>query len=92
MSKKIGRNDPCPCGSGKKYKMCCYDKDHAVKKAEEPVEPVVSEQADEEVVADVKRKEKPVHKGRDRFTGAPGLKGATTFRPTTRFRGTQRGQ
>lgn len=22
-SKKIGRNDPCPCGSGKKYKKCC---------------------------------------------------------------------
>ena len=22
-SKKIGRNDPCPCGSGKKYKRCC---------------------------------------------------------------------
>ena len=22
-SKKIGRNDPCPCGSGKKYKYCC---------------------------------------------------------------------
>ena len=21
--KKIGRNDPCPCGSGKKYKRCC---------------------------------------------------------------------
>jgi len=21
--KKIGRNDPCPCGSGKKYKLCC---------------------------------------------------------------------
>ena len=21
--KKIGRNDPCPCGSGKKYKYCC---------------------------------------------------------------------
>jgi len=21
---KIGRNDPCPCGSGKKYKKCCY--------------------------------------------------------------------
>ena len=26
---KIGRNDPCPCGSGKKYKNCCWDKDHA---------------------------------------------------------------
>ena len=23
MTKKIGRNDPCPCGSGKKYKHCC---------------------------------------------------------------------
>ena len=21
--KKVGRNDPCPCGSGKKYKHCC---------------------------------------------------------------------
>lgn len=25
--KKIGRNDPCPCGSGKKYKKCCLGKD-----------------------------------------------------------------
>lgn len=24
--KKIGRNDPCPCGSGKKYKQCCMNK------------------------------------------------------------------
>ncbi len=23
-SNNIGRNDPCPCGSGKKYKKCCY--------------------------------------------------------------------
>ncbi|OGI41843.1 MAG: hypothetical protein A2150_00575 [Candidatus Muproteobacteria bacterium RBG_16_64_11] len=22
-SEKIGRNEPCPCGSGKKYKKCC---------------------------------------------------------------------
>jgi hypothetical protein len=22
---KIGRNDPCPCGSGKKYKRCCEE-------------------------------------------------------------------
>ena len=22
-AKKVGRNDPCPCGSGKKYKKCC---------------------------------------------------------------------
>ena len=25
----IGRNDPCHCGSGKKYKRCCLDKDEA---------------------------------------------------------------
>jgi preprotein translocase subunit SecA len=24
--KTVGRNDPCPCGSGKKYKKCCYPK------------------------------------------------------------------
>lgn len=23
VDKKIGRNEPCPCGSGKKYKKCC---------------------------------------------------------------------
>jgi preprotein translocase subunit SecA len=22
-TEKVGRNDPCPCGSGKKYKKCC---------------------------------------------------------------------
>ncbi len=28
-SAKIGPNDPCPCGSGKKYKKCCMQKDKA---------------------------------------------------------------
>lgn len=27
MIGKTGRNDPCPCGSGKKYKKCCMEKD-----------------------------------------------------------------
>jgi preprotein translocase subunit SecA len=27
--KKVGRNDPCPCGSGKKYKRCCLLKEEA---------------------------------------------------------------
>jgi len=26
VGKKIGRNEPCPCGSGKKYKFCCMNK------------------------------------------------------------------
>jgi tetratricopeptide (TPR) repeat protein len=28
-----GRNDPCPCGSGKKYKRCCLDADRAANAA-----------------------------------------------------------
>jgi preprotein translocase subunit SecA len=28
-SKKVGRNEPCPCGSGKKYKKCCANKQAA---------------------------------------------------------------
>jgi hypothetical protein len=26
---KVGRNDPCPCGSGKKYKKCCMGKNES---------------------------------------------------------------
>lgn len=26
---KIGKNDPCPCGSGKKYKKCCYGRNNS---------------------------------------------------------------
>ena len=29
QGEKIGRNDPCPCGSGKKYKKCCLAKERA---------------------------------------------------------------
>ena len=28
---KVGRNDPCPCGSGRKYKKCCQGKSTAPK-------------------------------------------------------------
>ena len=30
--KRIGRNDPCPCGSGLKYKKCCLGREHLGKK------------------------------------------------------------
>jgi Flp pilus assembly protein TadD len=30
---QIGRNDPCPCGSGKKYKRCCSAKDQVAASA-----------------------------------------------------------
>ena len=31
MNNKIGRNDPCLCGSGKKYKKCCMETNSKVK-------------------------------------------------------------
>lgn len=34
MTSKIGRNDPCHCGSGQKYKKCCNSKDDAARSAE----------------------------------------------------------
>lgn len=30
MTSKVGRNEPCPCGSGKKYKRCCLHQHEAV--------------------------------------------------------------
>jgi hypothetical protein len=33
---KIGRNDPCPCGSGKKYKNCCLGLEGIIKSDEKP--------------------------------------------------------
>jgi tetratricopeptide (TPR) repeat protein len=33
---KVGRNQPCPCGSGKKYKQCCLDADEAARIAALP--------------------------------------------------------
>ena len=33
---KIGRNEPCPCGSGKKYKNCCLQKDELAKPKPKP--------------------------------------------------------
>jgi hypothetical protein len=41
---KIGRNDPCPCGSGKKHKKCCLGKDAA--KATPPVQISVSQEVE----------------------------------------------
>ena len=33
---KIGRNSPCPCGSGKKYKNCCEQKDRVFQQTKLP--------------------------------------------------------
>jgi len=45
---KVGRNDPCPCGSGKKYKKCCMLKDERQSSIEQmDNEPVEQEESSE---------------------------------------------
>jgi hypothetical protein len=85
---KTGRNDPCPCGSGKKYKHCCYAKDsvkHEDLVIEAPAESV--EEDDEEKHADDSHQ--PHKKDRSRFTGEV-KSGSAVFRPRA-SRGGQRG-
>jgi hypothetical protein len=51
----IGRNDPCPCGSGKKYKRCCLAKDEAVprfSRADRPAAFARLEKFSEDVLAE----------------------------------------
>ena len=55
----IGRNDPCRCGSGKKYKRCCLDKDEAAGRevlASRVTPPIVSlGQRSPEMLADMRQ-------------------------------------
>jgi hypothetical protein len=65
MSQKIGRNDPCPCGSGKKYKKCCLEKNSrpTVKKIVTPFETFhLAEASSEEarLVREELRKQQPI--------------------------------
>ena len=46
---KIGRNDPCPCGSGQKYKRCCLPRDDATAAARAAA---LVREADERAAAD----------------------------------------
>ena len=46
---KSGRNDPCPCGSGKKYKKCCRDSDEALARQSREARPAPSVSGDDAV-------------------------------------------
>ena len=88
---KIGRNDPCHCGSGKKYKQCCYAEDS--KKHDEPV--IEAESSEVEAEDDEDSNEEHHHtphrhnSGRARFQGGS-KPGSSGFRPNLN-RGGQRG-
>ncbi len=94
---KIGRNDPCHCGSGKKYKHCCYAKDSVKHEVPEEVADEAAAAPDEAADAatanapegsDAKKRDSHDH-GRGRFHGASRGSGGS-FSPRV-FRGSQRG-
>jgi len=64
--KEIGRNDPCPCGSGKKYKKCCMEKDMKKKQSQGQNWELDNEEyfSEDEILAD---EENENQKERDEF-------------------------
>ncbi len=52
---KVGRNHPCPCGSGKKYKQCCLTADEAARIASRPAPLQAAGKADFGSYAEVER-------------------------------------
>ena len=87
---KTGRNDPCPCGSGKKYKHCCYEKDSAKHETEVTTVAADDRSEDEDTVEESSRHEHHMHpKDRSRFQGEV-RGGAAAFRPRNN-RPSQRG-
>ena len=89
---KVGRNDPCPCGSGKKYKHCCYEKDSIKHEIVVEAEPAADEEAADDSEPEAQEHHHTPHrhnKGRARFQG-DSKTGSATFRPRA-TRGAQRG-
>ena len=50
---KPGRNEPCPCGSGNKYKKCCLAKDAAAEQAEREGQATARQRRERELEDDV---------------------------------------
>lgn len=48
-TKKVGRNDPCPCGSGKKYKQCCLLKEKEAARERHAAERVIQLDSEPEI-------------------------------------------
>lgn len=46
----VGRNDLCPCGSGRKYKKCCLDADEAAKRELRNLDPCVIREVEEKII------------------------------------------
>ncbi len=95
---KVGRNDPCPCGSGKKYKHCCYAKD-SVKRAATEIEESESDDtvendasAEDETISEQTKEQRSSfqrNKGKTKFHSDGRCRGSSS--QTRAQRGSQRG-
>jgi len=54
---KIGRNEPCPCGSGKKYKKCCLNPRSILCGISHKI--ILCPKSDIDILCDMKHKMKP---------------------------------
>lgn len=52
---KVSRNDPCPCGSGRKYKACCLPRDQARERSERFVSPEDVAESEARVAEEARR-------------------------------------
>ena len=84
MGAKLGRNDPCHCGSGKKYKACHLEQDEAT--AREARDKVAAAQPQPEAAAD-----KPKHNTKQPWRkGAEDRAGAVNTHGFTKTAGTRK--
>ena len=94
---KVGRNEPCPCGSGKKYKHCHYDSDLEERQASAAaaLKAAAAEEASEESNDDAGSAhpvpESSVKRGKGRVPGKGGNRGRTGDSSSQFRRGSQRG-
>ena len=95
---KVGRNEPCPCGSGKKYKHCCYAKDSAMRAATEIEESESDDtvendaSAEDETISEQTKKQRSSfqrNKGKTKFHSDGRGRGSSS--QTRAQRGSQRG-
>ena len=83
-SNSLGRNEPCHCGSGKKYKQCCLNKDEAAEraaraKAAEKAEKAETPATPEAAPAPAKAAPRPPKHGTDQPWKSGGLKNTRSF-------------
>ena len=69
-----GRNEPCPCGSGRKYKQCCLEKDEAKDRA--TYAKAAAEAPEPSPEAPPKRARAPKHQTEQPWRAAGGTRGA----------------